>query len=128
LSTLPKARSVLAGEDRNFPGRAIKECEMNAREFQFKVADLYVSAGFKVWWEFSIGTNEKRRWRIDLLAIRPGDGKHIAIECDRKTPRIKSVEKLSSLPNTYKKIIYLRESSAKYFIDDIEVRGCQNEN
>lgn len=66
---------------------------VSASDFCLSLAQSLSELGYEVIREVKVGERgDGRTGRVDIVASR--DGLRVAIECDRKTPRMKSIVKL----------------------------------
>lgn len=97
----------------------------DARGFQEAVAARLRASGWTVRSEVPVSSRgDGRRGRVDLVAER--DGEVVAIECDRLSPREKSLAKLRAMVADAR-LVLLRTPRGVADVDGIAVVGVEVE-
>ena len=89
----------------------------HAKTAQYEIADHLRKNGYDVELEYPISNRgDGRGGRIDIVATNQSD--KLAIEVDRSSPRLKSMEKLKSMDG-YVKIVLLRNGNYKFMREGV---------
>lgn len=95
----------------------------HAKRFQDSLVDILQDQGFDCLTEVPVDDRgDGRSGRLDILGVR--DNVWLAIECDRREPREKSVRKLLSVEATVRAVVLRRHAPRSQRPDGIYVIGA----